>query len=143
MSEKRIVEINGIKVEVDLRDAKRVDSFKVGDKVKVLIKDGYSDNRSVYPGVVVGFEDFKTLPTIIVAYVKTSYGEASLDFFYFNSESTDVDMVPADNEYLPIEKSDILDKFNREIEKKKIEVAELEQKKSYFLKRFGQYFKGE
>ena len=33
---KRIIEINGIKMEVDLRNAKRIDTFKVGDPVKVL-----------------------------------------------------------------------------------------------------------
>ena len=36
MEEKRLVEINGIKMEVDMRSARRVDTFKVGDNVKVL-----------------------------------------------------------------------------------------------------------
>lgn len=39
MEERRIVEINGVKIEVDMRTAKRVDSFRVGDNVKVLDKD--------------------------------------------------------------------------------------------------------
>ena len=36
----RTIEINGIKLEVDLRTAKRIDQFKVGDNVKVLKKNG-------------------------------------------------------------------------------------------------------
>ena len=36
MEEKRIVEIDGVKIEVDLRTAKRIDTFAVGDNVKVL-----------------------------------------------------------------------------------------------------------
>ena len=36
--QKRIVEIGGVKIEVDLRTAKRVDSYRVGDPVKVLTK---------------------------------------------------------------------------------------------------------
>ena len=36
MEEKRIIDINGMKMEVDLRTAKRIDTFKVGDNVKVL-----------------------------------------------------------------------------------------------------------
>jgi hypothetical protein len=32
---KRIVEIDGVKIEVDLRSAKRIDTFRVGDNVKV------------------------------------------------------------------------------------------------------------
>ena len=39
MEEKRIVEIDGVKIEVDLRTAKRVDSYKVGDNVKILEKE--------------------------------------------------------------------------------------------------------
>ena len=39
MEEKRIVEIDGVKIEVDLRTAKRIDTFAVGDNVKVLCKE--------------------------------------------------------------------------------------------------------
>ena len=35
---KKIVEIDGIKLEIDMRTAKRIDQFKVGDKVKILVK---------------------------------------------------------------------------------------------------------
>ena len=31
------IEINGVKLEVDLRNATRIDEFKVGDNVKVKI----------------------------------------------------------------------------------------------------------
>ena len=37
MEEKRIIDINGMKMEVDLRTAKRIDTFKVGDNVKVWL----------------------------------------------------------------------------------------------------------
>ena len=36
MDNKKIVEVNGIKLEVDMRYAKRIDEFRVGDTVKVL-----------------------------------------------------------------------------------------------------------
>lgn len=39
---KKIVEINGIKMEVDMRHAKTIDTYKIGDRVKVLVKQ-YSD----------------------------------------------------------------------------------------------------
>jgi hypothetical protein len=54
----RVVEINGIKVEVDLRTAKRVDSYSVGTPVK-LLKQEYSDTYTTYTGVIIGFDEFK------------------------------------------------------------------------------------
>ena len=38
MSELTTVEINGVKMDVDLRTAKRVDTMKVGTRVKVLTR---------------------------------------------------------------------------------------------------------
>ncbi len=63
--ENKIIEINSVKLEVDRRSAERVDQIQVGDRVKVLNKQ-YSDYK-VYHGVVIGFEPFEELPTIIVA----------------------------------------------------------------------------
>ncbi|MDH7956462.1 hypothetical protein [Listeria monocytogenes] len=51
MEEKRMVEINGIKMEIDMRTAVRVDEFKVGDNIKVLDKN-YS-NQKIHDGVIV------------------------------------------------------------------------------------------
>lgn len=51
---KTIIEVNGVKLEVDLRTARRIDEIRIGDRVKVLIK-GYSDYK-VHAGTVIGFE---------------------------------------------------------------------------------------
>lgn len=136
---KRIVEINGIKIEVDLRTAKRVDQFKVGDPVKVL-KKMYSGYESHF-GMIVGFDEFVALPTIIVAYLKNSYGDDPLQFVYINAESKEVEICPHSPSDIGIEKADILASFNRLITKKETELNELRQKQSYFEKMFGRYFK--
>ena len=44
-----IVEINGIKMDVDERTATAITEYKVGQTVKVL-KKKYSDQYEVYPG---------------------------------------------------------------------------------------------
>ena len=36
MSEKRIIEINGVKLEVDLSQARVVENYRIGDNVKIL-----------------------------------------------------------------------------------------------------------
>ena len=141
MEEKRIIEVNGIKLEVDLRNAKRVDVFKIGSKVKLLKNEGYSDKtHHIYPGVVVGFEEFEKLPTIVVMYLKDEYSNAGVNLQYINSETKDTEIIAADDDYLPFEKEEVVEKMNREIAKKEIELQELNRKKEYFLTRFAEAF---
>lgn len=36
---KRIIEVNGVKMEIDLRQAKVIDNYKVGDKAGIMSVD--------------------------------------------------------------------------------------------------------
>ena len=134
-----IIEVNGVKLEVDLREAKRVDHIRVGTRVKVL-KKKYSEYK-VYHGIIVGFEPFKVLPTIIVAVVEMDYQEAKIDFVYYNSESKDVEIVIAiDDDRAAIDKQSVIDKMDKEISKKESEIEELRCRKDYFLGNFKTYW---
>lgn len=131
--------VNGVKLEVDLRTARRVDSIKVGTRVKVLRKE-YSSHK-VDHGIVIGFEPFKKLPTIIVATATMSYSEAKIDFVYYNANSEDVEIVIArDDDKAGLEREQFVSRVEREIEKKQSEIKELENRKDYFLKRFATYW---
>lgn len=136
---KKIVEINGVKIEVDLREAQTVDTFKVGDKVKVLIKS-YGDSYKSYPGMIIGFDQFKALPTIIIAYIDAAYSSADIKFVYINSETKDAEICLADRLDLPVSEASVMDLFNREIEANRQKVFELEQKRDYFKQNFNKYF---
>ena len=138
-----IVEVNGIKLEVDLRTAKRIDQLTdqltIGSRVKCLVKQ-YSDFKTV-PGVVVGFEPFEKLPTIVVAYLDTDYLTASLKFVSFNSATKDFEIVAdLDNNALEIDRANIIAKMDREYAKKEAELQELAERKAFFLAHFGRYF---
>jgi len=52
---KQIIEINGVKLEVDLSTAKRIDEFRVGDTVKVLILVHRHGKRRITPAKQAGF----------------------------------------------------------------------------------------
>src|SRR5580765_2934578 len=136
-----IVEVNGIKMEIDLRQAKIVhQNIRVGTKVKLLKKSDYGDPE-VFPGVVVGFEPFTDLPTIIVAYVKHSYSSAELNFAYINTKSAkNFSLVPSMDDELPIDKAEVLTVFERDIAKKEAEIADIKAKRDYFLRNFNTYF---
>lgn len=140
MSEsKTIIEINGVKLEVDLRHAKRIDTLQVGSPVKVLIKqyEGYK----VHAGVVVGFEPFEKLPTIIVAYLDVGYSGAELKLLHYNSSVKEAEIVHSiDGDLVDIDRASIIEKMDREIAKKELEMEDLRSRKAFFLANFGKYF---
>lgn len=138
--EMHVIEINGVKMEIDLRTAKRIEHLQVGSRVKCLIKK-YSEDYDVLPGVIVGFEPFENLPSIVVAYLETDYSSASIKFKSYNAKTKDFEIVAdIDHNSLEVNKNDILGKMDREMEKKRIEMEEIEQKRDFFLQKFGVFF---
>jgi len=134
----KLIEVSGVKLEVDLREAKTIESFKVGDNVKVLTEK-YNNEFEVNPGVIVGFEQFENLPTIVIAYIDGEYNP-DLKFIYLNNQSKKTEIVHANKEDMSFEKSEIIEKLNKKIEEKKLEIKDLESKMAYFLKYFNKYF---
>lgn len=140
---KRIIEIEGVKLEVDLRDAKTIEHYKVGDNIKLLKKE-YGDDYSVYPAIIVGFEPFEELPTITIVYVKKNYDEVEINFVHFNKQTKGVEICPAgDVTELWFKESDMLDKFQTSIAKLEEDIKTIKKKRDYFKAHFNQYFKPE
>ena len=134
-----IIEINGIKMEIDLRNAKRIDTLRVGDRVKCLVKQ--YGGMATYAGVIVGFEPFPSLPSIVVAYLDTGYASGTLKFQTFNSETKDFEIVSdLDNNSLEVNRAHILAVFDREEQTKRQELSAIEDKREFFLSHFGRYF---
>jgi len=136
MDNKRIIEINGMKLEVDLSTARIVDEFKVGDNVKVL----QADNK-VSAGVITEFVNFQSLPTIVIAIFKEDYWSGcAVEFIYFNEKTEKTEIVPCCEHELKLDKCRIVDKFNQKIEKSKGEMEDLTAKRDYFIKYFEKHF---
>ncbi len=136
---KRIVEIKGVKMEVDFSEAQKIENYKIGDKVK-LLKKKYSDEWKVYPGIIVSFDAFELLPTITIAYLEMYYNEANIKFEYYNEASKDTEIAYGGNFEIPFEASDVISNFEKQIETLKKQVEETEQKKRYFESSFKAYF---
>lgn len=137
----QIVEINGVKMEVDMRHAKVVhDNIRVGSPVKLMVKSSYSQPE-VYTGVVIGFLPFEEMPTIQVAYIKSDYGTADLHFANVNEKSAEsFSLVPCYDDELPVNREDMISKFDRQVQKAEAEIRAIQDKKAYFLKHFDQFF---
>ena len=135
--DKRIIEINGIKLEVDMRSARRIDEFKVGDSVKVL--DSRDDRNEMRSGVITDFANFKELPTIMVAIYKAgSYWERpTIEFIPFNAETKGIEIVGVNAEEIIVSRDTVVQKFDDEITKKRDELNDLIIKRDTFVKYFG------
>jgi hypothetical protein len=133
------IEINGVKLQVDLRHARRVEEIRVGSRVKVLTKD-YNGHK-VSHGVVIGFDPFKERPTIVIAYMEMNYSSAEIKFLYFNKDTKETEVVIAhDDDEAALDKEEILRKLDFEIEKRRREIEDYEAKKKYFLDKFATYW---
>lgn len=133
----RTIEVNGVKLEVDLRYAKRIDVFKVGDTVKVL--DKRKGNNDLRAGVITDFANFKELPTLMVAVYKNGdyWNEPSIEFIPYNAETEDIEIVGVSAEEVIVSRETIVQKFDDQIAKKRDELNDLIIKRDTFVKYFG------
>ena len=115
------VEIGGVKMEVDTRTARRIDAYKIGDRVKVLVKE-YSTYKP-YPGVLV-----------------VSHSGAEVKFAYINGQDeVETEIAPYHDDIL-VDKGEVIDRLDRERAKLEAQIEDIETKRAYFLRHFDQYF---
>ena len=136
---KRIVEIGGIKVEIDMRHAKVIDHYSVGTRVKILVKD-YSSYKP-YPGIILGFDDFDRLPTIKVAYLEDGY-DPSIKVAYVNAETMKekYELCEIGDYDFHLTQETIQQHWDRKIREKENELEKAKQEKEVFDKMFGVIF---
>lgn len=133
----REIEVNGVKLEVDMRYAKRIDVFQVGDTVKVL--DKRNNRNDLRTGVITDFANFKDLPTMMVAVYKAGdyWTAPTIEFIPYNNDTKDIEIVGVSAEELIVSHETITQKFDDEIAKKRDELNDLIIKRDTFVKYFG------
>lgn len=143
MSNLHTIEIAGHKFEVDIDQVARiekVDHLRVGDKVRVLDRTGYGD-PTVKPGVIVGFEPFPSLPSVVVAVFDVSYSGAELKFYTINAKTEKVELIKAVDEteaYFDADRAE--EWFSRKIAEKEKEIHTLQEKRRMFKDMLGKYY---
>ena len=139
---KRVVEINGIKLEVDLREAKVIAHFKVGDPVRVYHpKNDYNRTAEIRVGVIVGFCEFEKTPAIEILEMTEDYGRIDFKTVLIGDGINNyVQIAPYDRYEGLISRADVVTKFDRLIQQKELELADLKLKKEYFIKDFATAF---
>jgi len=138
---KRIVEINGVKLEVDLRTAKVIDTFKVGDPVRVYHPKQDYRSAEINVGVIVGFCEFSSNPAIEVMELNTDYSSIEFRTVVICGEiNNGIQLAPYDKYEGLISHADVVTKFDRLIQKKELELSDLKLKKKYFIDDFAKAF---
>lgn len=134
------IEINGVKLEFDERTATNIETYKVGDRVKVLIKS-YGNSYNVYPGVIIGFSNFSMLPTIDIMYVDRDRWESdAFKFASLNAKSEDIEIAPFNDVETLLDKQSVLDKIDSAIRRRELELDDMKLKRTYFIERFAKAF---
>jgi hypothetical protein len=138
---KRIVEIDGVKLEIDLRTAKVVDRYRIGDPVRVL-HPGTGYGTGIKAGVIIGFCEFDKNPAIEILELDADYSGINFKLITIVSgQENAVQIAPYDRYSGLFSQTDIVTRFDREIQKKEIELADLKLKKEYFINDFMKAFK--
>lgn len=140
--DKRIIEIDGVKLEVDLRTARRIDSFKVGDNVKVL-KETYGCWEAL-PGAIVGFTEFPTHPALEIL-VMTNDGDVKFITYAApkDGQKQTIEIAPFNSFEMLIDRASIMAKLNRAVEQKESELRDATAKRDAFIKTFDKVFANE
>lgn len=138
MDDNKIIEINGVKFEVDARTAtlRQLSTIRIGAKVKVL-----KDDQVKY-GTVIGFEPFAENPVVIICYIDSQYYSSAPDFkfLYFSAKSKEQVVVSSEDDDVGLERDDVVMKIDKAIAQKEVEIKDLEDKKRYFLSKFKTYW---
>jgi hypothetical protein len=138
---KRIVEIDGVKLEVDLRSAKVIDHYKIGDPVRVLHPSSQYSKNSIKAGVIVGFCEFEKNPAIEILELDENYNGVGFSLVTIVSgEENPIQIAPYDRYSGLVSQSDIVTRFDRKIQEKELELADLKLKKDYFINDFAKAF---
>jgi hypothetical protein len=137
--DKRIVEIDGVKLEIDLRTAKVIDHYKIGDPVRVMIGDTYGN--PIKAGVIVGFCEFEKNPAIEILVLDSDYSNINFKTVtIISGKENKVQIAPYDRYEGLISQTDVVTRFDREIQKTELELADLKLKKQYFIDDFAKAF---
>lgn len=132
----RIVEFGVMKVECNTGTAKQVETLKVGDPVKLLIKNG--DYPYIEYGFVMGFANFKSLSIITVVYVD-EFGR--IQFAHVTEKSKFFEIAPCSENEIDPDEFDTEKEIDNKIQHLETEIRELKVKKRAFKKIFEKIFK--
>jgi hypothetical protein len=139
-SAREIVRFGNFEMDVEVTQVNRIESFKVGDAVKLLKKKGSYNQASTMAGVIVGFDNFESSPAIVVLTMEQSYSDVNFSFITITSESEDYDMIHYSGYEQLFTRDNVMRIFDRKIAEAEMKLNEMNAKRSYFDQKFASAF---
>lgn len=136
----KVIEINGLQIEVDGSAEVTAGPFKIGDPVKVLHKGSTNTEPKIMPGVIIGFGGFLTLPSIEVMVLGEEYTWPAFRFIVINEKTKDFEIVRCTRYEQVLGCSKIVERLERDIAKRELELLDLKNKKIFFASNFQKAF---
>jgi hypothetical protein len=137
------VTIKGLVYEVPVKPIIKQESLRVGDYVKLLMKKSYGEGYESFVGMVLNFEPFENLPTVVIAYLEDDFTGTDMRFLYLNKKSKEkVEIIKIPPYEVKFKRPDAIERMEKKIIKLQEEIAEMESKIILFKKYFGQALDG-
>jgi len=109
--------------------------------VKVL-HPGTGYGSGIKTGVIIGFCEFDKNPAIEILELETDYSNANFKLVtIISGQENQLQIAPYDKYSGLFSQTDIVTRFDREIQKKELELADMKLKKEYFINDFMKAFK--
>lgn len=137
MEDIQIIEVGGTKIEIDFSRARKIETFKVGDCIKIF-KKKYSDWK-LYPAIITGFASSDEMSGIEVTYLETEYNSATMKCEVVTAETkeTIIASISSNENYMSF--NTLTELLARDIDKKEMELAEAKSKLKFFKDFYGKY----
>jgi hypothetical protein len=137
-STKHTIEIKGVKLEVDLREATTIHTYKVGDPVKVLTKK-YGSTFTSCPGVIIAFDMFEQRPSLGVMYVEDAYTSSpELKLVTVTKDTEDTEICPASPEEIRLSRDAVALNLQKRIDSLSLELQQAVARRDHFMARLAQ-----
>lgn len=127
--------VGGHVFEISEPQMVRKQVLRVGDRVAVLEKGSSYTAPKIHDGVVIGFEPFRSLPSIKVAYVEVEYQKGSVKTLVFNDKSDEAfELVAAMDDRGPFEYQKALAMFDSQVADAERALEKITAERAYFIR---------
>lgn len=130
MEDMQIIEVGGTKIEIDFSQVRKIETFKIGDTIKIF-KKKYSDWK-IYPAIITGFAKSEEMAGIEITYLEIDYSTAKLMCDIVTEESKDIVLatITSNEKYMTFD--NVSEMLARDIDKREMELAEAKSKLTFF-----------
>lgn len=128
----RVITVQGYEMELDLTKTRVFHKYRIGDSISVSVKR-FSGELNSYSGIITGFNHFKNLPAIRIAYFETGPSEYKVVFRDINSETTDIEICPTTPGEFRYNARTLLGGMEREVKNMEAKTDELKRTLNSFM----------